>query len=89
MYPQEKVFFRNITYEENLTQNISSEDKNSVLEKFVKKIPGFPDVNAQDVDEWLIADDPEFNTNDDKIVQSVFHDFNSILSLEEIEEPVW
>ncbi len=32
------------------------------------KILACGDVNVQDVEEWLIADDPEFNMNNDKIV---------------------
>ncbi len=43
-------------------------------------------VEGQDVDEWLIADDPEFNMNDDETVRSVLHDFNNIPPFEEIEE---
>ncbi len=45
------------------TQNISSEDENSVSEKFFLKIPGYGDVNVQDVNEWLMVDEPEFNRN--------------------------
>ncbi len=44
-------------------------------------------MNAQDVDEGLIANYLEFNMNEDEIVQSVFHEFNNTLSLEETEEP--
>ncbi len=49
-------------------------------------MPGCGNANAQDVDEQLITDDPEFNINDDKIVQSVLYDFDNIPSIEEIEE---
>ncbi len=35
----------------------------------------------------VIADDLEFNINDDEIVQSVLHDFNNTPSLKEIEKP--
>ncbi len=48
--------------------NIGSIDTNSLLEKFFK-IPGLGDVNVQDVDEWFLTDDPEFNMNDDEIAQ--------------------
>ncbi len=41
----------------------------------------------QDVDKWFITHDSKLNKNDDKIVQSVFHDFNNTPSLEETEEP--
>ncbi len=44
-------------------------------------------MNAEDLGEWLIADDSEFNMNDDNGVQSVLHNFNNTPSLEEIEEP--
>ncbi len=44
-------------------------------------------MNAQDVNEWLIADDPEFNVNNGRIIQSVLHGFNNTPSLEEIEKP--
>ncbi len=46
-------------------------------------------MNAQNVEKWLIADDPEpeFNMIDNEIVQFVLHDFNNTPSLEEIEEP--
>ncbi len=44
-------------------------------------------MNVQDVEEWLIADDPEFNINDNEFVQSALHDFNNTSFLEEIEEP--
>ncbi len=44
-------------------------------------------MNAQDVDKWLIADDPEFNMNDDKVVRSMLHDTNNTPSFEEIKEP--
>ncbi len=40
----------------------------------------------QDVDEWLIADDPTFNMNGNEILQSVFHEFHNIPPLNEIEE---
>ncbi len=41
-------------------------------------------MNLQDVNKWLIADDPKFNTNDDKIVQlcfmtSIIHHFSKKL----------
>ncbi len=72
--------------EEDPTQNIYSENKNSLLEKFFLKISGCGKVNAQNVDERLMTDDPEFNMNGDKIVQFVLHDFNNKPSLEEIEK---
>ncbi len=65
---------------------ISSKDENSMMKKFFLKIPGCDDVNEQDVGTWLIADDPEFNMNDDEIFQSVLHNLNNTPSLEEIEE---
>ncbi len=40
----------------------------------------------QDVGEWLISHDLEFNMNDNELVQSVLYDYNNIASLEEIEE---
>ncbi len=43
-------------------------------------------MNTQDVNKWLIVDGLEFNMNDDKIVQSVLHDFNNTPSLQETEE---
>ncbi len=43
-------------------------------------------MNAQDVDKWLIADNPEFNMNDE-IVQPVLYGFNNTPFLEETEEP--
>ncbi len=49
-------------------------------------MPGCGDVNVQDIDEWLIADDQEFNS-DNQTVQSVLHYFNNIPPLEEIKEP--
>ncbi len=50
-----------IMYEVDPTLNTGFEDKNSALEKLFFKIPGCGDVNVQDVDKWLITDDPEFN----------------------------
>ncbi len=41
-------------------------------------------MNEQDAEKWLIADDPEFNMNDE-IVQSVLQNFNNTLPSEEIE----
>ncbi len=38
------------------------------------------------MDELIIGDDPEFNMKDNKVVQSVPHDFNNTLFPEEIEE---
>ncbi len=43
-----------IIYEEDLTQNVSFKNENSLLEKLFFKIPRCGDVNVQDVDEWLI-----------------------------------
>ncbi len=37
------------------------------------------------INKWLIADNPKCNMNDDKIVQSVLHNFNNKPSLKEIE----
>ncbi len=56
------------TYEEDPTESVGSEDENLLLGKFVKKVPGCCDVNAQSVDKWLIIDDPKFNMNDNEIV---------------------
>ncbi len=41
--------------------------------KFCFLIPRCGDVNVQDVDKWLIADDLEFNMNNNKIVQTGLH----------------
>ncbi len=49
-------------------------------------MPRCDDVNIQD-NEWFIADDPEFNRNDDKIAQFMLLDFNNTPSLDRIEEP--
>ncbi len=76
-----------ITHEDGPTQNVDSEGKYSFLEKFFQKISEGGDVNVQNVDEWLSADNPEFNTNADSIVQFVLYDFNDTPALEGIEEP--
>lgn len=78
-----------ITYEDDPTENVDPENENETLEKCFKKIPGCADVNAEDVVEWIVADDAELNMNDDEIVQSVLHDFNDKQSQpsEETEEP--
>ncbi len=44
-------------------------------------------MNAQEINKWLITDDPEFYMNDNDIVQSVLHDFSNTPSLEGIKEP--
>ncbi len=41
----------------------------------------------QDIDAWLITGYPEFNMNDDEIVQSMLYDSNNTPSLKEIDEP--
>ncbi len=53
----------------------------------LKKTSRCEDVNAQDVDEWLITDESELCMNDDEIVQVVLHDFNNTPFLKETEEP--
>ncbi len=44
-------------------------------------------MNVVDIDKWLIVNDPEFNMNDNKIVQPVPYDCNNTPFLEKIEEP--
>ncbi len=43
-------------------------------------------MNTQDVDKRLIANDPEFNMYDDKIVRSVLHHFNNTPPSQENEK---
>ncbi len=73
----------NITHKENPIQYVSSEDETHHWKNSFKKYQD--NANVKDVDEWLIADDPEFNINDDEFVQSMLHDFNNTSSLEETE----
>ena len=60
-----------LTFEENSNQHA---DRNSVVQvqELLQNIPGCEDANANDVDEWLQADDNDHDIlNDQQIVEMV------------------